>query len=107
MSNSTPSQLRLYPSAGFTIRADFEGGGLSSDLGPLLLRSVDQQIGLISRLTAAIDGRRHLGYVQHSVRDVLRKSRLPDCHPVLMAAMTAIRYVTTRCPVSVPRMQAV
>lgn len=71
MTNSTPTQLRFAPSAGFTIRADFDGGGLSSDLGPLILRGLDQQIGLTERLAAAIDDRRHPGYVQHSVRDVL------------------------------------
>ncbi len=53
MPNSTPAQLRFTPSAGFTIRTDFAGGGLSSDLDPLLLRGVDQQIGLTARLTAA------------------------------------------------------
>ena len=71
MTNSTPIQLRLAPSAGFTLRADFNGGGLSSDLGPLLLRGVDRQIGLTERLSAAIDDRRHPGYVKHAVRDVL------------------------------------
>ena len=71
MTNSTLTQLRFAPSAGFTIRADFDGGGLSSDLGPLLLRGVDQQIGLTARLAAAMDDRRHPGYVQHTVRDVL------------------------------------
>ena len=42
MSDFTPKQLRFSPSAGFTVRADFAGGGLSSDLGPLLLRGVDR-----------------------------------------------------------------
>ena len=51
---STPIQLRFAPSTGFTLRADFNGGGLSSDLGPLLLRGVDQQIGLTERLSAAL-----------------------------------------------------
>jgi hypothetical protein len=71
MTNSTPEQLRFAPSAGFTVRADFEGGGLSSDLGPLLLRGIDQQIGLTARLTSAIDDRRHQGYVKHTLCEVL------------------------------------
>ena len=70
-SHSTPAQLRFAPSAGFSIRADFAGGGLSSDLGPLLLRGVDQQIGLTSRLASALIDRRHPGYVKHVTRDVL------------------------------------
>lgn len=71
MPNSTPAQLRFSPSAGFSIRADFAGGGLSSDLGPLLLRGVDQQIGLTARLAAAVDDRRHPSYVKHSSREVI------------------------------------
>lgn len=71
MPNSTPSQLRFSPSAGFSIRADFNGGGLSSDLGPFLLRGVDRQIGLTTRLADALDDRRHPGYVIHSTTDVL------------------------------------
>ena len=59
-----PTQLRFAPSAGFTLRADFDGGGLSSDLGPLLLRGIDQQIGLTERLSAALDDRRHASYVK-------------------------------------------
>ena len=71
MPNSTPAQLRFSPSAGFSIRADFAGGGLSSDLGPLLLRGVDRQIGLTARLAAALVDRRHPSYVIHSSREVL------------------------------------
>ena len=37
----TPEQLRFASIPGCTIRADFAGGGLSSDLGPLLLKGVD------------------------------------------------------------------
>ena len=71
MPNFTPHQLRFLPSAGFSIRTDSNGGGLSSDLGPLLLRGTDQQIGLTSRLAAALDDRRHPGYVKHSLRNLL------------------------------------
>ena len=71
MANSTPTQLRFPPVAGFTVRADFEGGALSSDFGPLLLRGVDQQIGLIDRLAGAIDDRRHASYIDHSLSDLL------------------------------------
>ncbi len=59
---STPAQLHFSPSVGFSIRAHFAGGGLSSELGRLLLRGVDQQIGLTARLAAALDDRRHPSY---------------------------------------------
>lgn len=57
MSHSISEQLRFSPAAGFTIRGDFNGGGLSSDLGPLLLREVDRQIGLTARITGALNAR--------------------------------------------------
>ena len=50
--NSTSEQLRFASIPGCTIRADFASGGLSSDLGPLLLKGVDRQIGLTERVCA-------------------------------------------------------
>jgi len=44
MASTTPERLSFPPVAGHTVRADFEGGTLSSDFGPLLLRGVDRQI---------------------------------------------------------------
>src|SRR6266571_5172138 len=63
--------LGFPPVAGQTLRADFEGGALSSDFGALLLRGVDRQIGLTERLTAAIHDKRHPSYIDHSLRDLL------------------------------------
>src|SRR5882762_10850982 len=58
MCYSSPKQLCFPPVIGQTIRADFEGGALSSDCGALLLRGVDRQIGLTARLAAAIHDKR-------------------------------------------------
>ena len=69
--NSTPEQLRFASIPAHTVRADFAGGGLSSDLGPVLLRGVDLQIGLTKRLAAALPDRRHQSYVSHSYHDLL------------------------------------
>jgi hypothetical protein len=71
--NSTPEQLRFASIPGCTIRADFQGGGLSSDLGPLLLKGVDGQLGLTERLCAAIDDTRHPAYITHTLHDLLRQ----------------------------------
>jgi hypothetical protein len=71
MSYSTPQQLRFPPLAGYTIRADFDGGALSSDFGALLLRGIDRQIGLTERLAAAIHDKRHPSYIDHPLRDLL------------------------------------
>ena len=59
MSQSTPEPLRFPPVDGLTVRADVDGGAMSSDVGPLILRGVDQQIGLTERLAQAIDDQRH------------------------------------------------
>ena len=67
----TPEQLRFPPAAGYTVRADFTGGEISSDLGALLLSAVDRRIGLIDRLAAAITDSRHASYIKHPLRDLL------------------------------------
>ena len=71
MFNSNPSQLRFPAIAGFSVRADFDGGAMSSDFGALLLRGTDQQIGLVARLTGAIEDRRHPSYIEHSISELL------------------------------------
>jgi Transposase DDE domain group 1 len=71
MSYSTPQPLRFPPIAGYTLRADFEGGALSSDFGALLLRGIDRQIGLTKRLAAAMQDKRHPSYIDHPLQDLL------------------------------------
>jgi hypothetical protein len=71
MFDCSPKQLCFPPIAGQTIRADFEGGALSSDFGALLLRGVDRQIGLTARLAAAIRDKRHQSSIDHPLRDLL------------------------------------
>jgi Transposase DDE domain group 1 len=66
--SSTPEQRRFPPLAGDTVRADFEGGALSSDFGALLRRGIDRQIGLTERLAAAIRDKRHPSYIAHALR---------------------------------------
>jgi hypothetical protein len=67
---SSPKQLCFPPVAGQTLRADFDGGALSSDFGPLLLRGIDRQIGLTERLAAAVHDKRHPSYIDHPLRDL-------------------------------------
>ena len=71
MCHSTPKQLCFPPAAGQTIRADFEGGALSSDFGALLFRGVDRQSGLPERLAAALHDKRHQSSMDHPLRDLL------------------------------------
>ena len=70
MPKSTPEQLRFAPVDGLTVRGDFDGGALSSDFGPLILRGVDHQMGLTSALAQAFDDQRHPSYTTHTLREL-------------------------------------
>ena len=71
MANSNPEQLRFPTSAGFTIRADFDGGAMSSDFGVLLASGVDRQTGLSDRVAASLTDTRHPSYIDHSMCDLV------------------------------------
>ena len=71
MGEGNEEQLRFHPIDGCTVRADFDGGAMSSDFGPMLLREVDRQTGLSARLAAAIADWRHPSYTDHTLRDLL------------------------------------
>lgn len=51
--------------------ADFSGGYLSSDGGALLLRQVDQSIGLSRRLAGCFRDERDARFVEHSVQELV------------------------------------
>src|SRR5450755_1336607 len=53
------------------IEADFEGGDISSDGGLLLLRQVDERIGLSRAAAAVLSDPRDPSRVTHSLRDLL------------------------------------
>jgi len=67
---STQEQLCFPPVAGLTVRGSFDGGALSSDFGPMVLRSIDRQIGLTERLANAFQDRRHPSYITHTIREL-------------------------------------
>lgn len=62
--------LRFPPVAGLTVRGGFDGGALSSDFGPLLLRGIDRQIGLTKRLAEAFNDMRHPSYITHDIQSL-------------------------------------
>lgn len=53
--------------------ADFSGGTLSSDGGVLLLRQVDQGLGLSRALAACFEDARDLRYADHSMEQLVRQ----------------------------------
>src|SRR3954465_6130469 len=67
-----PSLASLSPVTGKPRIARVRGGQLSSDAGVLLLREVEQRLGIAERLAACIDDPRLPGRVRHEVADILR-----------------------------------
>ena len=65
MTQSTPEQLRFPAINGLTVRADFNGGALSTDFGPLILSGVDRQIQLTHQMAEAFNDQRHPSYIDH------------------------------------------
>jgi hypothetical protein len=53
------------------VLVDFDGGQISSDGGLLLLREVEQQIGIIKSLTEVIHDARDARYVKHTIMDLM------------------------------------
>ena len=53
--------------------ASFDGGRISSDGGALLLRQVDQQLGLIESFAECFEDHRAAEWVEHSVEELLRQ----------------------------------
>ena len=54
-----------------SVELDFSGGGLTSDAGALLLREVEEQIGLIKAMVEAIHDPRDARYVKHTLTELL------------------------------------
>jgi hypothetical protein len=70
----TNSEWRFeIPCAGKQLTATFDGGQLSSDGGLLLLQQMDQQLGLTSRLAAAIRDERAPALVRQPLLTLLRQ----------------------------------
>ena len=56
---------------GKNLIADFQGGTLSSDGGVLLLREIEAQIGMISRMAGALHDPRDARYTKHTYEEML------------------------------------
>ena len=65
------------------IRADFDGGDISSDAGALLLREVEQRTEIIEQFSQCFDDHRDSRRIEHSVRDLLARSDSLREHPTM------------------------
>jgi len=71
MRKSTKQSLQFKAVSGKQIFADFSGGELTSDAGLLFLREIESNIGIIKDVASVLPDSRHLGYVKHSMREML------------------------------------
>ncbi len=65
------SQLEFHAFGSREVIGRFDGGRITSDGGGLLLREVDQRIGLLPRLADCFDDYRNPNSVEHSVRELV------------------------------------
>ncbi len=68
---NTSPQLELFPVAGKKIEVTFTGERISSDGGLLLLREVENQIGIIKNASSGIDDWRDQRYIDHTIEEML------------------------------------
>lgn len=71
---SAANQAFLFDDLGSRqVQADFSGGTLSCDAGALLLRQVDNHLGLTAALAQCFNDQRDPFWVDHSVQELLRQ----------------------------------
>ena len=70
-SETTPIVHELFPVSDKQIELSFTGDDISSDGGLLLLGEVENQTGLINRISNCITDNRDQRYVDHTIREML------------------------------------
>lgn len=71
MPNCTNEPIELGKVGRRVVEASFDGGDIVSDGGVLLLRQVDQRIGLTRSIARVFDDRRRRASIAHGMRDLL------------------------------------
>lgn len=69
----TPLQLEFQGLGRRAVCADFEGGHVSSDGGAVLLRALDDRLGLTRRFAACFTDHRDPELIEHSTLELLRQ----------------------------------
>jgi len=67
------TEITLFPLSQKPVTIRNDGGALTSDAGALLLRQLDDRLGLTRRLAGCVVDRRERGKVRHEVLSLLRQ----------------------------------
>jgi hypothetical protein len=68
-----PTPLSLAPIGGKTVELDCDGGRLSSDAGLILLKDIDEQLGLTRALATALSDARDARRIRFTPEDLLKQ----------------------------------
>ena len=68
-----PTPLRLAPVGDKTVELDFDGGHVSSDAGLVLLKDIDDQLGLTHALAAVLADSRDARRIHFTSEDLLKQ----------------------------------
>ena len=72
-----PTPLLLAPIGGKTVELDCDGGRLSSDAGLILLKDIDDQLGLTRALAAVLADSRDARRIHFTPEDLLKQRIFP------------------------------
>jgi len=64
-------QLKFHPLGKREVRAEFDGGAITSDAGGLLLREAEKRTGIIRQFAACFRDHRQAGRVEHRVEELV------------------------------------
>lgn len=69
--NNQDKTLQLFPVAGKAVELDFTGDKISSDGGALLLKEIENQIGIVKAINSAMTDNRDQRYVTHDIKNLI------------------------------------
>ena len=76
MPESTQTQLNFHPVDGLSIRANFDGGCLSSDFGAILLRETALQSPILKELADVFQDKRQQSHITHPLQNLFTQRTL-------------------------------
>jgi hypothetical protein len=66
--------LDLFPISNKKVELSFSGERISSDGGLLLLREVENQLGLLRRISYCITNTRDSRYIDHTLKEMINQA---------------------------------